>query len=200
MLARLVVQLPITSGTCAAQKRRHLQSQTQQLCTRVQGSKYKCKYMYLYIISINVNINVALYKLLYTTAGDAAHRNVVAAAAAAPSAVALAASGPAIAEQAITGCDKPEAAGVDAIAPIPEAECIAGKEGQGSQLLQGCLRLDLSSEEDPLLCTQRMPSTQGALTFALSHNSLCCLVLSFVAVLFRLVLTLCCLALPDLVP
>ena len=33
---------------------------------------------------------------------------------------------------------------------------------EGSQVHQDGLRLDLSSEEDPLLCTQRLPSSQGA--------------------------------------
>ena len=36
----------------------------------------------------------------------------------------------------------------------------AGQEGSEGQ--QGGLRLDLSSEEDPLQCTQRLPSSQGA--------------------------------------
>ena len=38
----------------------------------------------------------------------------------------------------------------------------AGKAAtEGSEGQQGGLRLDLSSEEDPLLCTQRLPSSQG---------------------------------------
>lgn len=49
-----------------------------------------------------------------------------------------------------------------------EAVCEEARARQSSQQQQqqqqGCLKLDLSSEEDPLLCTQRMPSTQGKLS------------------------------------
>lgn len=60
-------------------------------------------------------------------------------------------------------CDIPDPAGVEAMAEQIhlEAACTGAKGRQGSQVQQGCLRLELSSEEDPLLCTQRMPSTQG---------------------------------------
>ena len=41
---------------------------------------------------------------------------------------------------------------------------LAGQQDKsqgGSEVQQGGLRLDLSSEEDPLLCTQKLPSSQG---------------------------------------
>lgn len=55
----------------------------------------------------------------------------------------------------------------------------AGQEGSQGQ--QGGLRLDLSSEEDPLLCTQRMPSSQSKMpctasaAFAMTESSVLCL-------------------------
>lgn len=43
------------------------------------------------------------------------------------------------------------------VAPVGQQDRSQG----GSEAQQGGLRLDLSSEEDPLLCTQKLPSSQG---------------------------------------
>ena len=64
------------------------------------------------------------------------------------------------------------ATGIAETAKQAEIQCIINiadtghVSAEGSEGRQGGLRLDLSSEEDPLLCTQRLPSSQGVYTAA----------------------------------
>ncbi|KAL0054672.1 hypothetical protein WJX82_000828 [Trebouxia sp. C0006] len=57
------------------------------------------------------------------------------------------------------GLQQQAAAGKQAEGSSAIVEASAGQDDSQGQL--GALRLDLSSEEDPLLCTQRMPPSQG---------------------------------------
>ena len=72
-----------------------------------------------------------------------------------------------VAPAAEAGSEAKEAAAVAGPAIVLPGAIVEASVGQDdSQGQLGGLRLDLSSEEDPLLCTQRMPPSQG--------ESLCC--------------------------
>ena len=88
--------------------------------------------------------------------------------------------GVAPAPAAEAGSEAAEAAALAGPAVVLPGAIDEGSEGQNdSQGQPRGLRLDLSSEEDPLLCTQRMPPSQGA--------SLCC-----AAAVSSFLLSTCC--------
>jgi len=86
-----------------------------------------------------------------------------------------------VAPSAEAGTEVKEAAAVAGPAVVLPGAIDEASAGQDdSQGQPGGLRLDLSSEEDPLLCTQRMPPSQGeSLCCAAAVGSFCCLNVDF---------------------
>ena len=86
-----------------------------------------------------------------------------------------------VAPSAEAGTEVKEAAAVAGPAVVLPGAIDEASAGQDdSQGQPGGLRLDLSSEEDPLLCTQRMPPSQGkSLCCAAAVGSFCCLNVGF---------------------
>ena len=76
---------------------------------------------------------------------------------------AQAVSRPAAVPVSTTVAGMPSSAAAVATAAAVGSDPPGSSSVEGSQAQQNGLRLDLSSEEDPLLCTQRLPSSQGAL-------------------------------------